>query len=159
MKANFLCILFLLISSVIRQSLVPTGNSGWPWFCRWEIRRWSQSIRHSIQEGSEKNVLWALQSVLFDIHSDGRNHHCSLFFYAALMLTEIKFYLRANFTGQARIRRYTISPVIRQRKEGVRRVNVYKNTGKIYYAFNSLQRSMLPPVFRPPESTTGKVQN
>lgn len=33
---------------------------------------------------------------------------------------------------------------------GVRRANVFKNTGKTSYAFNALQRSTLPPSLRPP---------
>ena len=37
------------------------------------------------------------------------------------------------------------------RLEGVRRMNVMKNTGQFAYAFNKLQRSMLPGLFRPPE--------
>ena len=37
------------------------------------------------------------------------------------------------------------------RLEGVRRMNVLKNTGGTAYAFNKLQRSLLPPALRPPE--------
>jgi len=37
------------------------------------------------------------------------------------------------------------------RTEGVRKLNVVKNTGQSAYAFNVLQRSFLPAIFRPPE--------
>jgi inositol polyphosphate-4-phosphatase len=37
------------------------------------------------------------------------------------------------------------------RTEGVRKLNVIKNTGQSAYAFNVIQRSFLPPIFRPPE--------
>mmetsp|Transcript_5601 Transcript_5601/g.8718 ORF Transcript_5601/g.8718 Transcript_5601/m.8718 type:complete len:97 (+) Transcript_5601:1266-1556(+) len=43
------------------------------------------------------------------------------------------------------------------RTYGVRRSNVLKNTGKVHYAFNSLQRQMLPEYLRPPEATCGKT--
>jgi inositol polyphosphate-4-phosphatase len=38
------------------------------------------------------------------------------------------------------------------RTEGVRKLNVVKNTGQSAYAFNVLQRSFLPAIFRPPEN-------
>jgi len=38
------------------------------------------------------------------------------------------------------------------RTEGVRKLNVIKNTGQSAYAFNVIQRSFLPPIFRPPEN-------
>jgi len=41
------------------------------------------------------------------------------------------------------------------RLEGVRRRNVEKNTGQSHYAFNKLQRSMLPIELRPPISACG----
>lgn len=37
------------------------------------------------------------------------------------------------------------------RTEGVRKLNVLKNTAQSAYAFNVLQRSLLPAIFRPPE--------
>ncbi len=46
------------------------------------------------------------------------------------------------------------------RKYGVRRMNVYANTGQSMYAFNSIQRRALPNCFRPPQGTfTGKVNS
>jgi inositol polyphosphate-4-phosphatase len=48
----------------------------------------------------------------------------------------------------------------RTRTFGVRRGNVIKNTGKKKYAFNGLQRSMLPDIFTPPTSTcSGKTES
>ena len=41
------------------------------------------------------------------------------------------------------------------RKYGVRRMNVYANTGQGYYAFNSFQQQMLPKCYRPPGGTYG----
>ncbi len=46
------------------------------------------------------------------------------------------------------------------RKYGVRRMNVYANTGQSMYAFNSIQRLALPTCYRPPLGTfTGKVNS
>lgn len=46
------------------------------------------------------------------------------------------------------------------RKHGVRRMNVYANTGQSMYAFNSIQRRALPACLRPPPGTfTGKVNS
>ena len=46
------------------------------------------------------------------------------------------------------------------RKYGVRRMNVYANTGQSMYAFNSIQRLALPACYRPPIGTfTGKVNS
>lgn len=39
---------------------------------------------------------------------------------------------------------------------GVRRKNVLYNTGSKAYAFNSIQRAMLPASLCPPENTCGK---
>ena len=39
------------------------------------------------------------------------------------------------------------------RKHGVRRKNVYINTGQPYYAFNHLQQSMFPACYRAPPGT------
>jgi inositol polyphosphate-4-phosphatase len=44
------------------------------------------------------------------------------------------------------------------RSEGVRRFNVFKNTGQSSYAFNLIQRNLLPTVYRPPESACGNVE-
>jgi hypothetical protein len=41
------------------------------------------------------------------------------------------------------------------RKYGVRRMNVYANTGQGYYAFNSFQQQLLPKCYRPPGGTYG----
>lgn len=49
----------------------------------------------------------------------------------------------------------SVSDVMRLR--GVRRGNVLKNTGKPYYAFNALQRTMLPPELCPSPRCCGKV--
>ena len=46
-----------------------------------------------------------------------------------------------------------------QRVEGVRRVNVHKNTGKALFAFNALQRSMLPDELQCPAFVCGKVES
>lgn len=44
------------------------------------------------------------------------------------------------------------------RKYGVRRMNVYANTGQSCYAFNNFQQQLLPKCFRPPGGTyTGNV--
>jgi hypothetical protein len=44
------------------------------------------------------------------------------------------------------------------RKHGVRRMNVYANTGQAMYAFNGFQFQMLPKCYQPPTGThTGKV--
>lgn len=46
------------------------------------------------------------------------------------------------------------------RLHGVRRVNVYANTGQSLFAFNDIQRMALPVCFRPPHSTySGKVNS
>ena len=45
------------------------------------------------------------------------------------------------------------------RIDGVRRINVRKNAGKPLFAFNSLQRSMLPLEFQAPEYCCGSVQS
>jgi hypothetical protein len=45
------------------------------------------------------------------------------------------------------------------RAEGVRRANAFKNTGKKYYCFNSIQRRLLPGVLRPVDSVCGNVQS
>ena len=39
------------------------------------------------------------------------------------------------------------------RRHGVRRMNVWANTGQSLYAFNSLQRQILPTCYSPPEGT------
>ena len=39
------------------------------------------------------------------------------------------------------------------RKHGVRRMNVWANTGQCLYAFNSIQCQILPMCFRPPPGT------
>jgi len=39
------------------------------------------------------------------------------------------------------------------RTYGVRRMNVYANTGQPMFAFNGLQRSLLPVCYRPPVGT------
>ncbi len=36
------------------------------------------------------------------------------------------------------------------RQQGVRRMNVYANTGQCMFAFNQIQRIALPNCFRPP---------
>ncbi len=36
------------------------------------------------------------------------------------------------------------------RFQGVRRMNVYANTGQAMFAFNHIQRLALPPCYRPP---------
>ena len=43
------------------------------------------------------------------------------------------------------------------REHGVRLINVHKNTGVPKFAFNSLQRKMLPQKYRPPLSTVGSI--
>jgi len=43
------------------------------------------------------------------------------------------------------------------RLHGVRRFNVFKNTGQWQYAFNAFQRKSLPTKFRPPEECCGKA--
>ena len=46
------------------------------------------------------------------------------------------------------------------RKHGVRRMNVYANTGQSKYAFNGIQSQMLPKCFRPPVGThAGNVKS
>ena len=45
------------------------------------------------------------------------------------------------------------------RKHGVRRMNVYANTGQSMYAFNSFQASLLPKCFRPPHGTNSGSVN
>ena len=42
------------------------------------------------------------------------------------------------------------------RSNGVRLENAFKNTGKRHYAFNALQRSLLPEEYRCPEGTYGR---
>ncbi len=39
------------------------------------------------------------------------------------------------------------------RLHGTRRANVYANTGHITYAFNFMQRSLLPVCFKPPHGS------
>lgn len=46
------------------------------------------------------------------------------------------------------------------RKYGCRRMNVYASTGQSMFAFNSIQRGLLPACFRPPMGTfCGKVNS
>ena len=45
------------------------------------------------------------------------------------------------------------------RKHGVRRMNVYANTGQSCYAFNNIQSSLLPKCFRPPCGTNSGSVN
>jgi DNA-binding LytR/AlgR family response regulator len=45
------------------------------------------------------------------------------------------------------------------RKHGVRRMNVFANTGQSKYAFNGFQASMLPRCFRPPPGTNSGSVN
>ncbi len=46
------------------------------------------------------------------------------------------------------------------RKHGVRRMNVYANTGQSMYAFNDFQHSMLPECYKPPTGThSGNVKS
>lgn len=45
------------------------------------------------------------------------------------------------------------------RKHGVRRMNVYANTGQSCYAFNNIQASLLPKCFRPPVGTNSGSVN
>ena len=40
------------------------------------------------------------------------------------------------------------------RRHGVRRENARKNVGKAKFAFNEIQRMLLPKEFQPPKSTT-----
>lgn len=42
------------------------------------------------------------------------------------------------------------------RSNGVRLENAFKNTGKRQYAFNALQRSLLPDEYKCPEGTYGR---
>jgi hypothetical protein len=39
------------------------------------------------------------------------------------------------------------------RRHGVRRMNVWANTGQSLYAFNSIQRQILPTCYSPPVGT------
>jgi hypothetical protein len=48
---------------------------------------------------------------------------------------------------------YFMRTVSTMRSNGVRLENAYKNTGKRQYAFNTLQRSLLPEEYRCPEGT------
>ena len=50
-------------------------------------------------------------------------------------------------------------PLDLMRDRGVRRSNVLKNTLKPYYAFNPLQRTLLPPLLCPPAYTCGKTKS
>jgi len=46
------------------------------------------------------------------------------------------------------------------RRHGVRRMNVWANTGQSLYAFNSIQRQILPTCYAPPEGTfSGSVMS
>jgi len=46
------------------------------------------------------------------------------------------------------------------RIHGVRRMNVWANTGQTKFAFNNFQKSLLPACYRPPVGThTGKVHS
>jgi hypothetical protein len=46
------------------------------------------------------------------------------------------------------------------RIHGVRRMNVYANTGQCMFAFNSLQRLAIPICYRPPSNTcSGNVNS
>jgi hypothetical protein len=51
---------------------------------------------------------------------------------------------------------YVIRTVSTMRSNGVRLENAFKNTGKRQYAFNALQRSLLPEEYRCPEGTYGR---
>ena len=45
------------------------------------------------------------------------------------------------------------------RKHGVRRMNVFANTGQNKYAFNGIQSQLLPKCFRPPNGTNSGSVN
>jgi hypothetical protein len=45
------------------------------------------------------------------------------------------------------------------RAYGVRRANVLNNTGKLWYAFNAIQRTMLPTMFVPPAYSCGHTES
>lgn len=51
---------------------------------------------------------------------------------------------------------FVIRTVSTMRSNGVRLENAFKNTGKRQYAFNALQRSLLPEEYRCPEGTYGR---
>ncbi|TYZ61094.1 hypothetical protein PybrP1_004555, partial [[Pythium] brassicae (nom. inval.)] len=51
-----------------------------------------------------------------------------------------------------------VRTVSTMRSNGVRLENVFKNTGKRQYAFNALQRSLLPEEYKCPEGTYGRGQ-
>ncbi|TDH68448.1 hypothetical protein CCR75_005832 [Bremia lactucae] len=51
---------------------------------------------------------------------------------------------------------FVVRTVSTMRSNGVRLENVLKNTGKRQYAFNSLQRSLLPDEYKCPEGTYGR---
>ncbi|CAI5731024.1 unnamed protein product [Hyaloperonospora brassicae] len=51
---------------------------------------------------------------------------------------------------------YVVRTVSTMRSNGVRLENALKNTGKRQYAFNSLQRSLLPDEYKCPEGTYGR---
>jgi hypothetical protein len=51
---------------------------------------------------------------------------------------------------------YLARTVSTMRSNGVRLENAFKNTGKRHYAFNALQRSLLPEEYKCPEGTYGR---
>ncbi|CAH0515515.1 unnamed protein product [Peronospora belbahrii] len=51
---------------------------------------------------------------------------------------------------------FTVRTVSTMRSNGVRLENAFKNTGKRQYAFNALQRSLLPDEYKCPEGTYGR---
>ena len=51
---------------------------------------------------------------------------------------------------------FVVRTVSTMRSNGVRLENALKNTGKRQYAFNSLQRSLLPDEYKCPEGTYGR---
>uniref|UniRef100_K3WHJ1 Inositol-3,4-bisphosphate 4-phosphatase n=1 Tax=Globisporangium ultimum (strain ATCC 200006 / CBS 805.95 / DAOM BR144) TaxID=431595 RepID=K3WHJ1_GLOUD len=53
---------------------------------------------------------------------------------------------------------FVIRTVSTMRSNGVRLENAFKNTGKRQYAFNALQRSLLPEEYKCPEGTYGRGQ-
>lgn len=53
---------------------------------------------------------------------------------------------------------FVVRTVSTMRSNGVRLENAFKNTGKRQYAFNALQRSLLPEEYKCPEGTYGRGQ-
>ena len=128
-----------------------------PWYTTEELRQQLHALTSSIQEAkkSVKNVeILLLAQVICRGLNAGRITMCKSGKDRTAMSVTLE---------QARLllARHSVIPEAQEvltdtfRSEGVRRDCVMKNVGSTFYAFNRLQRALLPKVLQSPESTCG----